>query len=186
MTLQTPRLLLRPFGSADLENVFAGLSHPEVIRHYGVSFTTLEASQEQMDWYASIEREGTGLWRAICAKEDGKFLGAIGLNSIVREHAKGEIGFWLMPEHQGHGYISEVLPILLEHGFGTMGLHRIEAEVETDNAASAKVLVKAGFVHEGTLRECEWKDSRWISLDVFAKLAGRPNTFAHAAIHSSV
>jgi ribosomal-protein-alanine N-acetyltransferase len=169
MTLQTPRLLLRTFSPTDLENVFAGLSHPEVIRHYGVSFTTLEATQEQMDWYASIEREGTGVWRAICTKEDGTFLGAIGLNNIVQQHRRGEIGFWLMPEHQGKGYISEALSVILEHSF-TMGLHRIAAEVETDNAASAKVLLKAGFVHEGTLRECEWKDGRWISLDVFAKL----------------
>ena len=170
MTFQTPRLLLRPFSPADLENVFAGLSHPEVIRHYGVSFATQEATQEQLDWYANIEREGTGLWRAICAKEGGTFLGAIGLNSIVREHAKGEIGFWLMPEHQGKGYISEALPIILEHGFGAMGLHRIEAEVETENQASAKVLRKLGFAHEGTLRDRERKNGRWISLDVFAKL----------------
>lgn len=172
MTLQTQRLLLRSFGPADLENVFAGLSHPEVILHYGVSFATLEATQEQMDWYASIEREGTGLWRAICTKEDGAFLGAIGLNNIVQQHRRGEIGFWLMPEHQGKGYISEALPVIIEHGFSALGLHRITAEVETDNAASAKVLVKGGFVHEGTLRECEWKDGRVISLDVFAKLAG--------------
>lgn len=170
MTLHTPRLLLRPFGPGDLENVFAGLSHPEVIRHYGVSFATLEATQEQMDWYASIEREGNGQWRAICAKEDGAFLGAIGLNNIVQQHRRGEIGFWLMPEHQGKGYISEALPVIIEHGFSALGLHRITAEVETDNAASAKVLVKGGFVHEGTLRECEWKDGRTISLDVFAKL----------------
>ncbi len=171
MTFQTPRLLLRPFGPADLENVFAGLSHPEVIRHYGVSFNTLAATQEQLDWYASIEREGTGLWRAICAKKGGTFLGAIGLNNIVREHAKGEIGFWLMPEHQGNGYIGEALPVILEHGFGPLGLHRIAAEVEPENQASAKVLRKFGFVHEGTLRECERKDGRFISLDVFAKVA---------------
>jgi ribosomal-protein-alanine N-acetyltransferase len=170
MTFHTPRLLIRPFGPADLESVFAGLSHPEVIRHYGVSFATLEATQEQMDWYASIERDGTGLWRAISMKQDGTFLGAIGLNNIVQQHRRGEIGFWLMPEHQGKGYISEALPVILEHGFGALGLHRIAAEVETDNAASANVLVKAGFVHEGTLRECELKDGHWISLDVFAKL----------------
>jgi ribosomal-protein-alanine N-acetyltransferase len=171
MTLHTQRLLLRPFGPADLENVFAGLSHPEVIRHYGVSFTSLEATQEQVDWYDSIEREGTGLWRAICAKEDGAFLGAIGLNNIVQHHRRGEIGFWLMPEHQGKGYVSEALPVIIEHSFGALGLHRIEAEVETENAASAKVLLKAGFAHEGTLRDCEWKDGRSISLDVFAKLS---------------
>lgn len=171
MTFHTPRTALRPLGPADLEHVFAGLSHPDVIRHYGVSYATLEATQEQMDWYASIERAGTGLWRAIRVNEGNTFLGAIGLNNIVRDHRKGEIGFWLMPEHQGKGYISEALPVILAHGFTHMGLHRIAAEVETENQASAKVLRKHGFVHEGTLRDREWKHGRWISLEVFAKLA---------------
>jgi len=170
MTFHTPRLLLRPFGTADLECVFTGLSHPDVIRHYGISFTTLEATQEQMDRYAAIERDGSGLWRAICALEDGTFIGAIGLNNVVRDQRKGEVGFWLMPEHRSCGYIGEALPVILEHGFTARGLHRIEAEVETENHASAKVLRKYGFVHEGTLRDRERKDERWISLDVFAML----------------
>ncbi len=171
MAFHTQRLLLRPFGPTDLEHVFAGLSHPEVIRHYGVSFSTLEATQQQLDWYTTIEGEGTGMWRAICLKDEGTFLGAIGLNSIVREHRRGEIGFWLMPEHQGQGYISEAVPVILEHGFATMDLHRIAAEVETGNDASAKVLRKFGFKHEGMLRDCEWKEGRFISLDLFALLA---------------
>ena len=55
MKIQTPRLLLRPFVDSDLENVFKGLSHPAVIKHYGISFNSLEATQEQMDWFANLE-----------------------------------------------------------------------------------------------------------------------------------
>ena len=46
--LKTERLLLRQFADTDLENVFKGLSHPKVIKYYGVNYQTLEATKEQM------------------------------------------------------------------------------------------------------------------------------------------
>lgn len=170
MKLPNARLSLRPIVEGDLESIFKGLSHPDVIRHYGVSFQSLEATRGQMNWYAQLERDGTGIWWAICSRDDA-FLGAIGVNGIVKAHRKGELGFWLLPEHWGRGYISEAMPLVLDHGFGRLGLHRLEAQVETDNIASRKVLERCGFAHEGTLRECEVKNGRFVSLDVFSCLA---------------
>jgi ribosomal-protein-alanine N-acetyltransferase len=156
---------------ADIAHIHRGLSHPEVIRYYAVRFMTLEATQEQMNWYSTIEHEGTGKWWAIRWEENGDFLGAIGLNNIHPVHKRCELGYWLLPEHWGKGIVREALGRVLDHAFNTLGLHRVMAEVETENAASARVLSKNGFRHEGTLRECEWKDGGWVSLDVYAKLA---------------
>ena len=64
----------------------------------------------------------------------------------------------------------EALPLVVYHAFSTLALHRIVAEVETENLASANVLKRAGFVREGTLRECEVKNGRYLSLDVYALL----------------
>ena len=164
------RIVLRPVAPTDHEDVFRGLSHPEVIRHYGVSFRTLEHTQEQMDWYATIERDGTGQWWSIRHAGAGTFLGAIGLNGIVRQHRRGELGFWLLPEHWHQGYVSEALPLVIDHSFHHLGLHRIVAEVETGNPASAKVLQRAGFRHEGTLHDHEVKDGRYLSLHLYALL----------------
>ncbi|MBL7951414.1 MAG: GNAT family N-acetyltransferase [Flavobacteriales bacterium] len=164
------RFELRPIIAADKVYIHRGLSHPEVIKHYAVSFATLEATQEQMDWYATLEREGTGQWWAIRSAQLGDFLGAIGISGIVKQHRRCDLGYWLLPEHWRKGVIREALPLIIDHAFETLGLHRITAEVETDNPASTKVLLHAGFVHEGTLRESEWKDGRAISLDVFSRL----------------
>gem|GEM_PF-6319784 len=60
LTIKTNNLLLRPIRDTDIEHVFKGLSHPEVIRYYDVSFFSLEATKVQMDWNATIEREQTG------------------------------------------------------------------------------------------------------------------------------
>ena len=52
--LQTSRLNLRPIVDSDIDFIFRGLSDPSVIKHYGVSYTTLEATKEQMKFYAHL------------------------------------------------------------------------------------------------------------------------------------
>lgn len=158
---------LHPITPADLPHIFAGLGDPRVTRHYGVHFDSLEATREQMDWYAALEHDGTGKWWSIRDKDD-QFLGAIGFNGLQRAHRKAEIGFWLLPEHWGKGIIGQVMPDALAHGFKELDLHRIEGIVEGGNTASGRILQRHGFVHEGTLREAEWKHGKWIDLEMWA------------------
>ena len=167
MTLQSERLLLRSFTEADLENVYRGLSHPDVIRHYGVSYDSREATREQMAWFAAPAQ----CWWAICSAEDGTFYGAGGLNDVSAEHRKAEIGLWLLPDHWGRGIMGEALPLICDHGFTRLGLHRIEGFVESGNANCKRALAKLDFVHEGKMRECEVKDGALISVDIYARLA---------------
>ena len=65
---RTEKLLLRQFDENDIENVFKGLSHTDVIKHYGISFDSLEATKEQMTWFADLEKDGTGMWFAVCLR----------------------------------------------------------------------------------------------------------------------
>ena len=51
-----------------------------------------------------------------------------------------------------------------------LGLHRIEGLVETDNINCKRAMAKMDFVHEGTMRECEIKNGKWISLDIYARI----------------
>lgn len=91
--IKTERLLLRQFIKSDLENVFKGLSDPEIIKYYGVSYQTLEDTKAQMKFFADLEKEETGIWWAICSLDNNIFYGAGGLNSLNKEHKKAEIGF---------------------------------------------------------------------------------------------
>lgn len=163
-------LLLRHIDSADQENIYRGLSHPGVIRYYGVRFDSLEATAEQMEWYTSIEENKTGIWLAICSAADQRFYGACGLNHINLIHHKAEIGYWLLREYWGQGIIMDALPVICRYGFATLGLHRIEAIVETENEASKRVLEKLNFTNEGTMRDSEWKEGRYISLALYSLL----------------
>jgi ribosomal-protein-alanine N-acetyltransferase len=168
--LRTNRLLLRQFIATDLENVFKGLSHPQVIKYYGVKYDTLEATRAQMEFFADLEKNGTGIWWAVCSLDNKSFYGAGGLNGLNQEHKKAEIGFWLLPDFWNKGIMKEAIPLIYNYGFEKLGLHRIEGLVETDNSACKNVMSKLHFTHEGTMRDCEIKDGNFISLDIYAKL----------------
>ena len=65
--------------------------------------------------------------------------------------------------------MQEAMPLIWNYGFDQLNLHRIEGIVETENINCKKAMAKLDFVHEGTMRECEVKNGRLISLDIYAK-----------------
>jgi ribosomal-protein-alanine N-acetyltransferase len=174
-TIKTNRLLLRQFVESDIENVFKGLSHPLIIKHYGISFDTLESTKEQMAWFSDLEKSGTGMWFAVCSLDNKNFFGAGGLNGISKEHKKAEIGFWLLPDYWGKGIMKEAMQQICDFGFNKLGLHRIEGFVEAENINCKNAMAKLDFQSEGTMRDCEIKNGKFISLDIYAKLKTNEN-----------
>lgn len=168
--LESNSLLLRSFKETDIGWVFQGLSNPDIIKYYGVSYDSLEATKEQMNWFKNLEIEETGIWFAICSSNNKTFYGAGGLNNISKEHKKAEIGFWLLTDFWRKGIMTEALPLICNYGFTHLDLHRIEGFVESENINCKKALTKLGFLHEGTMRDCEIKNGAFISLDIYSKL----------------
>ena len=166
--LKTERLLLRQFSESDLDNVFLGLSHPEVIKYYGISYDTRESAKKQLEFFADLEKNGTGMWWAVCSRDNKTFYGAGGLNNVNRINKKAEIGFWLMPEYWHKGIMQEAFPVICKFGFANFSLHRIEGFVEPQNALCKRALERLRFNHEGTMKDCEFKKNQFISLDIYA------------------
>ncbi len=167
-TLETERFILRQFTDNDLENVYKGLSHPDVIRYYGISFDNLEAAKTQITWFNDLEKNETGIWWAVCSKDTNEFCGAGGINDIDKANKKAEIGFWLLPEYWGKGIMKEIMPQICKYGFEKSGLHRIEGFVDSENKNCKYGLAKLDFKYEGTMKDCEFKDGKFISLDIYA------------------
>ena len=168
--MQTNRIQLRKIKGQDIEHVFRGLSNPSVIQYYGVSFHSLEATKEQMDWYKMLEEEQKGQWWAVCLLDGNTFLGAGGLNDWDHKNHKAEIGFWLLPDYWGRGYMTEAMPLICHYAFNEMGINRIEGFVESNNKNCKRAMAKLNFVLEGTMRNCEYKNGGFISLDIYSKL----------------
>lgn len=168
-TLQSDRLLLRKIIHSDIHNIFKGLSNPLVTLYYGLNYDTLEETQSQMNRYEYLEHSGKGMWWAICLSIDKSFIGAIGFTKLDRDNLNGELGYWLLPEYSGLGFMKEALEMVCGFGFSNLRLHRIQASVESKNANSRKLLISSEFQHEGTLKDCEYRDDEFISYEIFAK-----------------
>jgi [ribosomal protein S5]-alanine N-acetyltransferase len=166
--LSTERLLLQQIFPEDQPFIFEGLNHPAVIRFYGVSYQTFEATAAQMKWYQTMVAEGQGIPWKMVDKVSGEKIGVIAVYFYKPEHQKAEVGFWLLPQFWYKGYALEALKAVVYYWQTEKQLHRMEALVEEGNQGSSKVLEKAGFVFEGTMRECEIKNGCFISLRIYS------------------
>ncbi|MBD9656459.1 GNAT family N-acetyltransferase [Pseudomonas sp. PDM12] len=161
---------LRCIRADDIEQVYAGLSDPRVIAHYGVSYSSLAATREQMLWYAQLLADEAGIWWAL-ADNDDVLIGACGFNDWHHEYRRIEMGYWLLPDYWRRGLLQQALPCILRHALQAMGVHRIHLDIEPENVASWRLAEKLGFSREGTLRDVEYKDGRYLSLHQYSLLA---------------
>ena len=168
--MKTANYYLKEIEAKDIVHIHQGLSNPEITKYYDVHYSTLEETKEQMQWYSDLKKEGTGIWWGIYGTEDHQFRGACGFNGLEKIHKKAEIGLWLLQEYWGNGILREVMPILFEKGFRALQLNRIEGYVVSDNAKCKRALEKINFTYEGTMRECEIKNGKVISIDIYAIL----------------
>lgn len=171
--LTTARCVLRRIRQSDRAALFAGLSHPEVIAYYGISYTSEEATQEQLDWYQAQELTNSGVWWGICLAGQGgdNLIGTCGIYEIDDHNRNADVGYWLLPEYWGTGLMQECLRSILAYGFNVRQLHRIEAEVEHGNMASVRLLQKLDFRWEGRRQQVAWRDDHFVDLNYYALLA---------------
>jgi RimJ/RimL family protein N-acetyltransferase len=153
-TLLTGRLRLRPFTSTDADALFALHSNAYVLRYWDSPPWKERMRPER--FLAACERmaeEGTGARLGIDRISDKAFLGWCSLTRWNPDYRSASLGYCLGEAAWGHGYATEAARALLQWAFDTLDLNRVQAETDTRNAASARVLEKLGFTREGTLRE---------------------------------
>lgn len=153
-TLHTTRLRLRPFTEADADALFALHSSAHVLRYWDSPPWAERARAERfIAACRQMADEGTGARLAIDRAPDGTFIGWCGLTRWNPDYRSASLGYVLHDTAWGHGYATEAAGAVLRWAFDALDLNRVQAEADTRNAASARVLEKLGFVREGTLRE---------------------------------
>lgn len=153
-TLQTARLRLRPFDDADADDLYALQSDAQVLRYWdSPPWTDPERSKRFIAACRQMAEEGTGARVAVDRLSDGAFIGWITFNEWNPDFRSASLGYCFTASSWGHGYATEAAGALLQWAFDTLDLNRVQAEADTRNLGSARVLEKLGFVREGTLRE---------------------------------
>jgi ribosomal-protein-alanine N-acetyltransferase len=153
-TLHTARLRLRPFADADADALFGLHSSAHVLRYWDSPPWTERVRAEQ--FIVACRRmadDGTGARVAIDRRFDGAFIGWCALTRWNSDYRSASLGYCLDDAAWGQGYATEAAGALLQWAFDRLDLNRVQAETDTRNLASARVLEKLGFVREGTLRE---------------------------------
>ena len=80
----------------------------------------------------------------------GEFVGQLTIGSITWGSARsGQVGYWIDEAYAGRGIIPTTLAMAVDHCFGVVGLHRLEASIRPENHASRRVVEKLGFREEG-------------------------------------
>lgn len=168
-TLETPRLVLRPFVLEDAPVV------QRLAGAYEVASTTLNMPYRYEDgmaeaWIGSHEASWNareGLVLAMTSADEG-LVGAIGVD-LSPDHERGELGYWVGLPYWNRGYATEACAALLDWCFDTLGLNRIQAQHFTRNPASGRVLQKIGMSPEGIrrqhfLRMGQFQDVAWYGI----------------------
>lgn len=148
--IQTDRLILRQWTSADLEP-FANMNADPRVREYFPGLQTKEESNHSVSLASNhIEKFGWGFWAASLA-ETGEFIGFIGLEDVhfqAKFVPAVEIGWRLAFKHWGKGYATEGALACLSYGFETLKLNEIVAFTVVENTRSRAVMQKIGMHHD--------------------------------------
>lgn len=170
--LRTARLRLREISMADAPDLFVLRSSPEMMRFVPRPVhTRMEETEELLSKVLQGQQEGQSILWCICLPESPPLLGTIGLWNWDKENHRAEIGYILHSGCRGRGFMPEAVEAVTEFGFRRMGLHSIEAIVNPENSASARVLLKCGYVQEAHFRENCFFNGRYLDSLVFCKLA---------------
>lgn len=154
LRLETPRLVLRPFRHADARDLFAVFSDPEVFRYIPVGdWKHVDEAHQRIARDVEKMAAGDYVRLAVERREDGRVLGEVLLFNFAKDSRRAELGYALGRAAWGCGYAGEALPPLVDYGFEHLDLNRLEAVIDPRNAASARVIERLGFRHEGTQRE---------------------------------
>ena len=153
-TLRTARLQLRPFAQRDTDAIFALQSSAHVLRYWdSPPWTERSRADRFIAACKQLEQDGSGARLVIERSEDRRFIGWCCLMRWNADYRSASLGYCLDDAAWGRGFATEATDALLQWAFATLDLNRVQAESDTRNTASSRVLEKLGFIREGTLRE---------------------------------
>jgi len=144
--LKTARVDLRQVTHEDLAMVFAFNASIEALRFVAREpYTALSQAKEKVQGFLDGFQARKGIWWTFVLRDTGQSIGYGGLFELDHDFGSGEVGYGLLPEFWGRGYITEIVEEMVRFGFQEMELNLITALVVPGNVASEKVLFNQGF-----------------------------------------
>jgi len=152
--LETDRLFLKNISVEDREFIFAMFSNDDVNRFLfdAEPIGDLQSAGQLIDFYTQEEPRGHHRWILI-RKEDGKKLGTCGFHCWDKSTGCCDIGYDLLPEFWGRGYMLEAMRAVVDFARSDMQLNHINACIYIDNKKSIDLAKKCGFIFNGQMKD---------------------------------
>ncbi|MGC6769804.1 GNAT family N-acetyltransferase [Enterococcus sp. LJL51] len=163
-TIETPRLKLRPFTSADNHAMRKNwISDPAIQKMYSepTYHTTTEVADLLKKWIDSYQSNTYYRW-AVCLKETNECIGQIAYFLIDDANHFGELEYCIGSAFQNKGYMTEAVHAVLAFGFETVQLNKVQICHKSTNMPSKRGIEKSGFTYEGALREYFYIDGEYV------------------------
>lgn len=170
-TLETERLILRPFESSDASEV------QRLAGSRSVADTTLNIphpygdgiAEEWISKHPGVFDEGKGVPFAITLKQEGSLVGAISLLGMSEGH-QAELGYWIGEPFWNQGFCTEAGQAVVDYALRVLKLVRVHACHIKRNPASGRVMQKIGMKHEGCRRRHVKKWDKLEDLELYGIL----------------
>lgn len=169
--LSSSNLVLRPIDERDTAALFHHFSDDTVTKYMDIdSFSNISEATHIIQFFRkSLEEEEGTRWAITLAGKD-ELIGTCGYHKINKPHFKAEIGYDLQPSYWGKGIMKEAISCMLTYGYEELQFNRIEAFVDPENIASAKLLSRLGFHYEGFLRDAFFEKGRFVNAELYSLL----------------
>jgi RimJ/RimL family protein N-acetyltransferase len=170
--ITTPRLHLRDFEKEDWPDVHAYTSDYEVVWRFPFGPSTEEETRRFIASVRALPKcEPRPIYDlAMALRSTNRVIGGCYLKLEGTPEPTGFIVYLLNRHYWGQGYATEAARALIEFAFRTHQAHRVFTYCEVDNAASMRVLEKAGMQREGLIRESDWIRGAWHDQYLYAIL----------------
>lgn len=172
LPITTERLVLRSLRPGDERDVFAYRSLADVVRYIPGAPKTLEQVQDMVAERATAGRiEPSQPIATLAVERQGRVIGDVLLHLDGPDGHDGrqaEIGWVFAPDMQGQGYATEAARELVRVAFGELGVHRVWAQLDGENTASARICERLGMRREAYFERGSWFKDQWTDLAVYA------------------
>lgn len=159
--LKGERILLAPLKREYIDKFIEWLNDPELMQ-YLVRDKPLTRDMEE-EWFDNLKhRENRIIFSILITNENSKLIGNCGIEDINWKDRIDPCGIFIgYKENQGKGYGTEALRLLVNYGFKTLNLNRLELKVYDFNVRAIKCYKKVGFIEEGRKRQGVFKNGQY-------------------------
>ena len=160
------RIRFRHAERVDLPQFVAWLNDPEVRQGLAMHLPMSQANEEE--WFENMLKRPKDEQPFVIEMKSGEgweVIGTCGMHAFDWRNRSAELGIVIGEKrYWNQGYGTETMRLLLRHGFDTLNLHRLFLRVFENNPRAMRAYEKAGFVHEGRMRQAEFSNGEYVDV----------------------